>query len=323
MSEVDCSPVNSGVRHFYDVVKGETILKGSFTARLAVGLVAFCLFAGCVSKVSAHLIRLEDYQRDPAKSFQQDEVFDSFAQAFRAPEKVRRLVIQSEDPEMKHLPARLGTLVNLEALELSCLEKLEDLPNEIGKLRKLEELIIDNGNGCQMNVSLPRSIGQLGNLRVLRLYGALDPRGNSPGEPTGRTKSLPDTLANLQKLEELDLGRNGLRSVPPQLASLRQLKKLGLDYNDLREIPSFVGNLSNLEELSLNSNGGVRLPQSLAGVKGLRVLMGNNALKLKDQKLLRSRFPNIVFSFENEFEDDAANEEAPRPKPRTRRGRRQ
>ncbi len=298
-------------------------MKGSFTARLAVGLIAFCLFAGCISKVSAHLIRLDDYQRDQDERFQQDEVFDNFAQAFRTPEKVRRLVIQTEDPEMKHLPARLGTLVNLEALELSCLEKLEDLPNEIGKLRKLQELIIDNGNGCQMNVSIPRSIGQLRNLRVLTLYGALDPRGITIGEPTGRTKSLPETLANLQKLEELNLGRNGLRSVPPQIGSLRQLKKLGLDYNDLREIPSFVGNLSNLEELSLHSNGGVRLPLSLARVKGLRVMMGNNKLTLKEQKLLRRRFPNIVFSFENAFEDDAANEETPKPKPKTRRGRRQ
>jgi hypothetical protein len=110
-------------------------LISSFTARLAVGLVALCLFAACVGKVSAHLVRLDDHQRDADKSFQQDEVFDSFAQAFRAPEKVRRLVLQSEDLAMKHLPAQLGTLVNLEVLELACLEKLEDLPNEIGKLR--------------------------------------------------------------------------------------------------------------------------------------------------------------------------------------------
>jgi Leucine-rich repeat (LRR) protein len=293
-------------------------LKGSFTASLAVGLVAFCLFAECASTVSAHLIRFADVQRDSDNNFQPDEVFDSFAQALRVPEKVRRLVIQNEDPQVKHLPAGLGTLVNLQSLELSCLEKLEDLPKEIGKLRKLEELIIDNGNGCQMNVSIPRSIGQLRSLRVLRLYGALDPRGIGTREPTGRTKSLPDTLANLEKLEELDLGRNGLRSVPPQIASLRQLKRLALDYNHVREVPSFVGKLSNLEEISLHSNGGVRLPQSLAGLKGLSVQMGNNALTLKSQKRLRSRFPNIVFSFENEFEDESANQEPQKPKPKTR-----
>ena len=245
-------------------------------------------------------------------------------QAFRAPEKVRRLVLQNEDPELRHLPPGLGSLVNLEALEVSCLEKLEALPEEIGRLRKLEELIIDNGNGCRMNVSLPRSVGQLANLRVLRLYGALDPREDALEEQAGRARSkrLPDTVANLQRLEELDLGRNGLRSVPPQVASLRRLKRLGLDYNDIREIPAFVGDLTNLRELSLRSNRVTRLPQSLARVKGLRVFMGNNSLTLAGQRKLRGRFPNIAFSFRNEFDDSAANEVAGRPKSRARRGRR-
>lgn len=241
-------------------------------------------------------------------------------QALRSPERVRRLAVQTGDVEMKHLPPGLGSLVNLEALELACLEKLEDLPEEIGKLRSLQELIIDNGNGCAMNISLPKSIGQLQSLRVLRLYGALDGRDIGDEDATrGRTKPLPDTLGSLQKLEELDLGRNGIRAVPPQVASLRGLRKLSLDYNDLREIPAFVGDLPNLQELSVNANGGVRLPQSLAKIKGLKVFMGNNRLTLAAQKSLRTRFPGAVFSFENEYDDDAANQEAPKPKARRRR----
>lgn len=254
-------------------------------------------------------------------SLGQEQAVESLAEAFKAPERVKKLVLQSEDPEVRHLPARLGTLVNLEALEMACLEKLEDLPEEIGALGKLRELIIDNGNGCSMNVRLPRSIGRLENLRVLRLYGALDGRDLDDEASARKPKSrpLPETLANLVRLEELDLGRNGLAAVPPQVGSLRGLKKLGLDYNDIRVLPSFVGNLTGLRELSLNSNGGVRLPDSLAGLKGLRVFMGNNKLTLREQRSLRSRFPSAVFSFENEFDDDAANEE---PKPKARRTRR-
>jgi hypothetical protein len=251
---------------------------------------------------------------------QQDEgAFDSLEKALRAPEKVRRLAIQGgEDLEMKHLPPGLGRLVNLETLELACLEKLEDLPEELGELQKLRELVIDNGNGCSMNVALPRSVGRLASLRVLRLYGALD--GRDIGEPaqSAPAKVLPDSLAELKGLEELDLGRNGLGALPPQVASLRGLKKLSLDYNDMRELPSFVGDLPNLRELSVNANGGIALPASLAKIKGLKVFMGNNRLKLRDQKALRTRFPNAVFSFENEFDDDAANQEAPKPKGRRR-----
>jgi len=302
-------------------------LRSRFLSRFTIGLVSACVFATSFGEVNARRPSDAAAPRgaDAARSagpLQEEGAFDSLEQALRSPEKVRRLTLQSEDLEMKHLPAGLGTLVNLEVLELACLENLEDLPEEIGKLRKLRELIMDNGNGCSMDVSLPRSIGELQSLRVLRLYGALDGRDVGAEAParTGRSKSLPDTLANLQNLEELDLGRNGIQSVPPQVASLRGLKKLSLDYNDIREVPSFVGELKNLKELSVNANGGTRLPESLSGLKGLKVYMGNNRLTLSAQKSLRARFPAAVFSFENEYDDDAANQEP--PKPRARRGRR-
>lgn len=283
-------------------------MRSEFKGRSLVGLVALCLFAGAWGGAYG--------------SFRQEKAVESLAEAFKAPDRVKRLVLQNEDHELKHLPGRLGTLVNLESLEIACLEKLEDLPEEIGSLRKLEELVIDNGNGCSMNVSLPRSIGQLENLRVLRLYGALDGRevDAEEGANANASKPLPETLANLSKLEELDLGRNGLTALPQQVGSLRGLKKLGLDYNEVGVLPSFVGNLTGLRELSLNSNGGVKLPDSLAGLKGLKVFMGNNKLTLAEQSRLRRRFPAAVFNFENEY-DDAAVNETPKPKPRRARRR--
>ena len=299
-------------------------------SRFTIALLASCVLASSFGVVNAQspshvaALRSADAPRPDARQGEpqdaplQEGEFDSLEKALRSPEKVRRLVLQSEDLEMKHLPAGLGTLVNLESLQMACLEKLEDLPEELGRLGKLQELVIDNGNGCSMNVSLPRSIGGLKSLRVLRLYGALD-GGEDSATRAKRSKPLPDSLADLQQLEELDLGRNGIRAVPPQVASLRNLKKLSLDYNDIREVPAFVGELKNLKELSVNANGGVRLPQSLSGLKGLKVFMGNNRLTLVAQKSLRTRFPQAVFNFENEFDDDAANQEPPKPK--ARRGR--
>lgn len=280
-------------------------MRRSSTARLLIGLLSLQLLVG-----GAH-----------AGARQDEGVFDNFAQALREPGKVRRLLLQGEETAgLERFPPGLGSLVNLEGLELACMEKLDALPEELGSLGKLEELIIDNGNGCAMNVRLPRSIGRLTNLRVLRLYGALDGRDVGVGEPASKSKNkpLPDTLAELQKLEELDLGRNGITSLPPQVAMLRGLKKLSLDYNELRALPAFVGDLPHLEELSVNANGGVRLPPSLAKVRGLKVFMGNNRLTLVAQRQLRARFPNATFSFENEYDDDSANQEAPKPR---RKGR--
>jgi Leucine-rich repeat (LRR) protein len=318
-------------------------MRGSFLTRLSLGILALCLCTVRGGEIKAQCALMEgvfqdvtERKADPLKSMNSDYaessgvqsadgLFESFAQALLTPEKVRRLVVKEFDPEIKHLPPGLGTFTNLEELEMSCLEKLEDLPDEIGKLRKLESLIIDNGNGCQMNISLPRSIGKLENLRVLTLYGALDPRdiGSEQSLRPSKFKRLPPTIAGLRNLEELDLGRNGLQAIPIEIATLHKLKSLRLDYNDIRELPSAIGNLRNLQELSLRSNGGINLPRSLAALKGLKVHMGNNALKLKDQQKLRNRFPNLSFSFDNEFDDEAANETftAPKSKARIKRKR--
>jgi len=200
---------------------------------------------------------------------------------------------------MKTLPSKFGTLTNLEVFSFGCLEKLTTLPESIGNLTKMRELIIDNGNGCEMSIAIPSSIGKLQNLRVLRLYGAIE-----------SAKPLLATIGNLSNLEVLDLGRNSLTSVLPSVAKLSNLKTLRLEYNALKAAPAFVGELKNLQELSLDANENIKtLPASMAKMIELKVSLGNNALKLRDQKTLQTRFPNITFSFENEYDDDRANEE--------------
>ncbi|SPJ13696.1 exported hypothetical protein [Syntrophobacter sp. SbD2] len=236
--------------------------------------------------------------------------FNGFEQAFSNPAAVTTLSITHSERAMKHLPDRLGTLTNLKVLKIACLEELEDLPGDIGNLIKLEKLILHNGNGCRMNVSIPEEIGLLKSLKVLDLYGALDARGPGSRKPLP-VKTLPNAIGQLQSLEKLNLGRNGLKAVPSQVAQLSKLKDLGLDYNEIHELPSFIGDLKNLRKLSVRSNGGVKLPQSLANLSGLRISMGNNSLTLKDQKILAGRFPGITFSFENEWDDATANEERP------------
>ena len=235
------------------------------------------------------------------------ESFNNLAQALASPERVTSLSIKEYDPNIKHLPPKIGALINLEELQISCLENLEDIPVEIGQLKKLEKIIIDNGNACQMNVSIPASIGELTNLKVLRLFGAL-----GPGEIGSPVKPLPATIAKLQNLEELDLGRNRLQTLPPEISNLKNLRKLELDYNDLHDIPSFIGELKNLRELSIRSNHVIKLPQSLSNLSGLKISMGNNFLKLKDQAELRRQFSSATFDFENEYDDVAANEELPK-----------
>jgi hypothetical protein len=287
-------------------------MKNYLTVRLAIGLIAICFFTFGAAAVEAQksVDASNSFGDSPCADFPKANVFDSFAKAFRSPEKVKCLNpnFEGDDLNMKRLPEKFGTLVNLEVFSFGCLEQLETLPENIGNLTKMRELIIDNGNGCSMGVALPNSISKLQNLRVLRLYGAIE-----------SAKSLPEAIKELRSLEILDLGRNGLEGVPTQIAALSNLKTLRLEYNALKSVPDFVGDFKNLKELSLDANENIKiLPASFATLKGLKISMGNNALKLRDQKALRTRFPNIVFSFENEYDDARANEEAPKPKTKVR-----
>lgn len=257
----------------------------------------------------------------------QAETYKHLSEALANPEKATRLdlgavyqedaaePVEENNPDfsLKLLPEAFGSLTNLKELNIGGLEALEELPKELGNLKNLESIVIDNGNGYQMNVSLPETIAGLEKLKILRLYGAFDASGimeNEKGEPV-KAKKLPQALGALQNLEELDIGRNGLNEVPPQVASLAKLVTLNLDYNGIKELPEFVGNLKNLKNLTINCNGGTRLPDSLKNLKGLNIAMGNAALKLKDQEELRKRFPGAVFDFSSEFDDETANEMPP------------
>ena len=244
---------------------------------------------------------------DSVKPKQQSKTdYKNFNEALQNADKVIKLSLfgQSLDDggKAKHLPAQLGTLVNLKVLEIQCLENLEDLPEEIGNLKSLDTLNMDEGNGCQMNVAIPASIGKLSNLKVLDLYGALDYRflkDDKISDEQRKQKELPKTIVNLVNLEVLYLGRNGLKAVPSQVYSLRRLKVLNLDFDDINEIGDSISNLTNLKELSLIGDSISNLPESLKMFKGLKVVMDNYNQKPADQQRLKEKFPNINFEFDD------------------------
>jgi len=200
---------------------------------------------------------------------------------------------------------RLANYPDLEVLSISCLENLKALPDAIGKLTKLRELVIDNGNGCSMNPVLPESIGNLQSLEKLVLNGAQDPRG--PGDQPKQRHPFPQSLSRLQNLTYLDLGRNGLEEVPAFVRDLPKLRELRFAWNiKLKEVPAFLANLHELTTLDLQSDGLSDLQDFLGTLPKLtRVALGGNckitasAAKKRD---LKRRFPKIAFDFENEYD---------------------
>lgn len=251
--------------------------------------------------------------------------FQDLDSALMNAKKVNHLIIEprynpatkiSKYYDLQNLPREIGQLENLRILEIHCLEKLDELPIEIGQLIRLERIIINNGNGCVMNIKIPNSIGKLQNLKELTLYGAIDARYfirmdsiDKTKNPLSIVKALPIELSNLRNLEVLDLGRNGIQSIPKEVEFLVNLRILKLDYNDIHEIPEFISKLKNLKELHICENGKVKLPDSLSEFENLELFLGNACLSLKDQEMLKSKYPKIKFNFENDYMDGIANEE--------------
>jgi Leucine-rich repeat (LRR) protein len=194
---------------------------------------------------------------------------------------------------------------DLEVLKISCLDKLRSLPDSIGNLRKLEELIIDNGNGCAMNPLIPESIGHLHSLKTLVLYGAQDPR--RPGEQPAERHKFPGSMSQLKNLRRLDLGRNGLNEIPEFVKDLSHLQELDFAWNmRLKKIPEFIVNLRELTVLKLDADGLTDLPDFLSQVPKLAsVTLGDNCIITKSQKKkkqLATRFPKIKFGFDDEYD---------------------
>ena len=163
------------------------------------------------------------------------------------------------------VPSSLGSLTNLEVLDLIGNSLTGSLSSSLGSLTNLEWLsLVDN----QLTGSIPPSLGSLTNLTGLRLSnnqltGSIPPSLSSLTNLTGLhlsnnelTGSIPSSLGSLTNLTCFNLGSNELTgSIPSSLGSLTNLTCFNLGSNELTgSIPSSLGSLTNLDELFLDNN---------------------------------------------------------------------
>ena len=138
------------------------------------------------------------------------------------------------------IPGELGSLANLERLDLSSNELTGSIPAELGSLANLESMSL---SGNELTGSIPAELGGLTNLESLYL---------SSNELTG----IPGELGSLANLESMSLSSNELTgSIPAELGSLANLESMSLSGNELTgSIPAELGGLANLKSLYLSFN---------------------------------------------------------------------
>uniref|UniRef100_A0A4W5PBL4 Leucine rich repeat containing 57 n=1 Tax=Hucho hucho TaxID=62062 RepID=A0A4W5PBL4_9TELE len=110
------------------------------------------------------------------------------------------------------------------------------LPDEIGKLKKLETLLL-NGNHL---TQLPSTVGQLKALRILSLSG-------------NKFREFPAGLGSLRHLDVLDLSKNHIQAVPAEVAALQAIE-INLNQNQISVVSAEVSTCQRLKVLRLEEN---------------------------------------------------------------------
>uniref|UniRef100_A0ACD5XJC7 Uncharacterized protein n=1 Tax=Avena sativa TaxID=4498 RepID=A0ACD5XJC7_AVESA len=164
---------------------------------------------------------------------------------------------------------------HLENLTMSQNGLYGTIPEGIGNLTSLVRL--DINYNLYLSGAIPRSIGQLKHLVVLRLVDlGLD--GTLPEEIGNMTSlevltlssvtltgSIPLTIGMLVKLRELFLGYNNLTgSIPPEIGNMTELQELYFSHNYLEgQLPGTLSRLIKLQDVYLSENqlGGHTVPE--------------------------------------------------------------
>ncbi|XP_048140728.1 probable LRR receptor-like serine/threonine-protein kinase At3g47570 [Rhodamnia argentea] len=164
------------------------------------------------------------------------------------------------------IPGEIGSLVNLDHLNMYANKFSGEVPSNFGNLQNLGALLLTDNN---LGGTIPTSLGNLTKLITLGLGW-----NNFHGE-------IPSHLSKCQSLQWLDLSNNNLSgTIPPQLIGLSSITIVtDLSWNHPSGVlPMEVGNLKTLTELDISDNMLVgEIPNSLGDCTGLTTLrMGGN-----------------------------------------------
>ena len=125
---------------------------------------------------------------------------------------------------------------------------------------------------------IPDAIAELKNLIELDLGG-------------NQISVIPDVIAELKNLTTLYLWNNQISEIPDAIIELENLAELGLDSNQISEISNAITKLTNLTELHLSDNQISEIPNEIAELQKLKTL------DLRDNQV--KEIPEIIMQLEN------------------------
>ncbi|BDS13302.1 leucine-rich repeat domain-containing protein [Aureispira anguillae] len=148
---------------------------------------------------------------------------------------------------IKKYPKELAELPKLRHISLR-FNNLKQLPIVLGKLDKLETLILSNNRFLASTKW--ETLADMKALQVLDLSYALQ-----------NLSALPNVIGKIRNLKELNIAGNKLKHLPIELKQLSSLEKFYCEVNDFEEFPQIVTQLPNLKELQIPAKALQHLPE--------------------------------------------------------------
>ncbi|XP_053610117.1 protein flightless-1 [Plodia interpunctella] len=174
---------------------------------------------------------------------------------------VRGVDLTCNDFSDDKFPDAIQYMTGLQWLRLDK-TNLNDIPEELGKLMKLENLSLKKN-------SLEKLFGELTELKCLR---SLNVRHNKV-----KSSGIPPELFHLEELTTLDLSHNRLKEVPDGLDKAKSLLVLNLSHNKIEAIPpTLFVQLTDLLFLDLSNNLLETLPPQTRRLANLQTLILND-----------------------------------------------
>lgn len=180
---------------------------------------------------------------------------------------------------------------------------LTDIPEELGKLMKLENLSLKKND-------LEKLFGELTELKCLRSLNVRHNKVKSSGIPAelfrleelttldlshNRLKEVPEGLDKAKSLLVLNLSHNKIESIPPTLfVQLTDLLFLDLSNNLLETLPPQTRRLANLQTLILNDN-----PLGLFQLRQLPSLQSLETLHMRNTQRTLANLPTSLDTLAN------------------------
>ena len=177
------------------------------------------------------------------------------------------------------IPESIGNLRRIEQLIIVNSPNLQYLPESFVNLKKLPSLTIKNVS----LISLPINMGRLRSLKKLKLE-EMD------------IEFIPEAIGGCSNLSEIDIRNcDNLQTLPDSIGECSNLSKINIrGCISLQNLPNSIGNLSNLKELYLYSDHALKtLPESIINLKSLEYFYMVDCPKLKASLIIQRGLSKI------------------------------